>query len=196
MPFAGSDDATEAARTTVLVDAVNDQQLADVARFAAKHNREEWLVGKALELARSDDPAAMARGIALLAFADRSELAETAWVQVDELIPRGGWLEDVLAMGRHAYRRNCWARHWYERFLTAPSNAEALAAHLLLEEAIDIRCVGWIDPEHTQAIDPNLRRFWRLTSHKLDAASKRRRDNLKDTLYWTRTMSQTQWPWI
>jgi len=196
LPFMASGDLADAARNRALANAVNDQDLSDLVRQAGKCGQMAWLVDKALELARSGEAEALAMSIMLLGFTDEGETVEIAWAEIDELVPCGGWLEQVYWTSRYTYERNCWARHWYSRYLQAPTDGEAMAALMLLGAAIDNRAVHWIDPLRVTELAAPRRKFWTLNRESLNMASKKRGDKLKDTLFWTRTMKQTQWPWL
>ncbi|VVQ06260.1 hypothetical protein PS910_04343 [Pseudomonas fluorescens] len=196
LPFMASCDSADAARNGALANAVNDQELFDLVRQAGKCGQMAWLVGKALELARSEEAEALAMSITLLGFTDECEIVETAWAEIDKRVPFGGWLEKVYWTSRRTYERNCWARHWYSRYLQVPTDDEAIAALLLLGAAIDMRAVHRFDQLRISELAAPRRKFWALNRESLNAASKKRRDKLKDTLFWTKTMKQTHWPWI
>lgn len=196
LPFLASGDLANATRNEALADAVNDQEIADLVRQAEKCGQMAWLVDKALELARSVETKALAMSTMLLGFADESQIVEVAWTEIDELVPRGGWLEKVYRMNRQTYDQNRWARHWYSRYLQAATDGEAIAAHMLLGAAMDIRAVHWIDRQQVAELAAPRRRYWDLNTGSLNAASKKRRSKLKETLFWTKTMNQTQWPWL
>lgn len=196
LPFMASGDLADAARNGVLADAVNDQCFADVGRQAGKCGQIDWLVNKALELARSGETEALAMSTMLLGFADEDERVEIAWTEISERVPCGGWLEKVCWTSRRTYERNCWARYWYTRYLQANTDAEAIAAHMLLCAAVDNRAARWINRQLVNELAANRRTFWDLNTRSLNTAIKKRRDKLKDTLFWTRPMKQTQWPWL
>ena len=196
LPFRAPGEKAYPACNRVLESAVNDQDIADVARYACKHDRVAWLTGKVRELARSGETASLAKSVTLLGFANESEAVNAVWAEVGIQVPRGGWLADIYRLSRRAYDRNRWARHWYHRFLAAKTDGEALAAHLLLTEAIDFRAVDWIVPMQIRELSSTRRRLWYINETALNAACKKRRDNLKKTLFWTKTMAQTQLPWL
>lgn len=196
LPFLGLSEPADTARNGVLASAVNDQELADLALQASKCDQLTWLVDKALELAHRGEVDALALSVMLLGFADESPAVAKAWLEIDGLVPRGGWLEDVYLLSRQAYERNQWARHWYSRYLLATTDGDAIAAHVLLVAAIDPRAVQWIDRQSVAALATAKRKFWDLNTDMLNAANKKQRDKLKNTLFWTGTMKQTQWPWF
>ncbi|MCY1561102.1 hypothetical protein D9M68_983190 [compost metagenome] len=61
---------------------------------------------------------------------------------------------------------------------------------------MDTGAVHWIDWQRVTELAAPMRRYWDLNTESLNAASKKRREKLKDTLFWTRTMKQTHWPWL
>lgn len=196
LPFIAPSEIADDARSGVLSEVVNDEELSDLVYQAEKHGQMTWVVGKARELARSAETEALAKSIVLLGFANESQEVESAWNDLGELVPRVGWLEDVYRRSRQNYERNLWAKYWYGRYLQASTETEAMAAHLLLRASMDRRAVNWIDKEQLAKLAPPVGRYWDLNTDSLNAASKRRREGLKNTLFWTKTMKQTQWPWL
>jgi len=107
LPFDAPEGVAETARNDILQDAINEQEIAEIARHASKHERTAWLIEKALNLARSGEATSLAMSLMLLGFAHTSQELDAAWSEIDALVPRGGWLEDVYRLSRHAYDRNC-----------------------------------------------------------------------------------------
>lgn len=196
LPFMASNDIADAARGRVLEDLNNDQEIADLLYQAEEHGQMVWLVNKILGFVSSAETEALAISATLLGFADDSENVEAAWAALERQIPPAGWLEDVYKKNRQNFERNCWARHWFCCYLQATTDSEAMAAHMLLGATMDKRARLWIDQPRLAKLGEPLRRFWDLNTETLNSASKKRREKLKGTLFCTRTMKQTQWPWL
>ncbi|MBC3229989.1 NACHT domain-containing protein [Serratia fonticola] len=196
LPFMALNDTADMARNNALKDVVNDQDIADLLNQIEEHGQTAWLVDKVLELMNSGDTESLAMSVTLLGFADESQRVELAWVEIERRIPLGGWLEDVYRTSRQNFERNRWARHWFNRYLHSTTDSEAIAAHLLLGATIDKRARLWIKRRRLNELKLSLRKYWDLNTDLLNSASKKRRTKLKDSLFWTRTMKQTQWPWL
>lgn len=196
LPFMAPADLADAARNKLLSDAVNDQSLADLVRHSGKCGEVAWTVEKALKLSRSEETEALAMSVMLLGFTDKDETVDIAWAEIEDRVPCGGWLEKLYRTSRHSYELNCWARHWYTRYLLASTDGEAISALMLLDASIDTRAVHWIDQKRIPVLEAPRRKLWALYRKSLNAASKKRRDKLKNTFFWTKTMNQTQWPWF
>lgn len=196
LPFVAPIDIANATRNSALTNALNDQDIADLVRLAEKHGETAWIANKALELARTLKTDSLATSAMLLGFADESHAIETAWTEIYQLVPRGGWLEDVYRKCRQSYEQNRWARHWYNCYISAKSDCDAIAAHMLMCAAIDIRAVHWIKRKQIAKLAEPRRRFWDLNTGMINTANQNRRTKLKNTLFWTKTVKQTQSPWL
>lgn len=196
LPFIALNDIADVARNKALKDVVNDQDIADLLNQIEDHGQTAWLVDKVLELVSSGDTESLAMSATLLGFANESQRVELAWVEIEKRIPCGGWLEDVYKTSRQNFERNRWARHWFNCYIQATSDSEAIAAHLLLGATMDKRARLWLKRCRLNVLKLSLRKYWDLNMDLLNSASKKRRTKLKDSLFWTKTMKQTQWPWL
>ncbi|MNI16476.1 hypothetical protein D3C73_698110 [compost metagenome] len=196
LPFIALNDIADVARNKALMDVVNDQDIADLLNQIEDHGQTAWLVDKVLELVSSGDTESLAMSATLLGFANESQRVELAWGEVEKRIPCGGWLEDVYITSRQNFERNRWARHWFNCYIQATIDSEAIAAHLLLGATMDKRARLWLKRCRLKVLKLSLRKYWDLNMDLLNSASKKRRTKLKDSLFWTKTMKQTQWPWL
>ena len=196
LPFITLNDIADVARNEALKDVVNDQDIADLLNQIEEHGQTAWLIDKVLELVSSGETESMAMSATLLSFANESQRVGFAWVEIEKQIPRGGWLEDVYKTSRQNFERNCWAQHWFNCYTHATTDSEAIAAHLLLGATMDKRARLWLKRRHLDELKSSLRKYWNLNTDMLNSASKKRRTKLKDSLFWTKIMKQTQWPWL
>ncbi|MCP1605980.1 NACHT domain-containing protein [Pseudomonas citronellolis] len=196
LPLLAEGELANAARSEAIDNALNDQELSNVAVRAGRHNQTTWLVEESLKLAHSGTAKSIAAAVTLLGFSDESSEVYAAWNEIRSIVPDQGWLNSVYERARRTYDQNRFARHWYNRYLAATTASEALSALLLLTAAIDTRALHWIRAEQIQPLPPFLQRCWNLNAESLTRAAKRQRDPLKSTLFGTKTMSQSQWPWL
>lgn len=75
---------------------------------------------------------ALARSYTLLGFCDQTPIFEAIWSEFETRRPRASWLEQVFATSNEAYRRNKWAREWFDRYLRATDGTSAFAAYELV----------------------------------------------------------------
>ncbi|MBC3217251.1 NACHT domain-containing protein [Serratia fonticola] len=196
LPLMASSDIAGEARDRFLKNIKNDQELADFLCQVEQHGQMEWLIEKIRELISSEETEALAISATILGFADDNPGIDGAWAELERRIPSGGWLEDVYKKSRQNFERNCWARHWFCCYLQATTDSEAMAAHMLLSATMDARARLWIDKPRLTKLAAPMRRYWDLNTELLNASSKKRREKLKDSLFWTRTMKQTHYPWF
>jgi hypothetical protein len=183
-------------RENVLLLALNDQDLAELVREALKGGHTDWLE----KIIREDEASCradrVARAYTLLGFADATPAVEAIWSEFKPRKPRRGWLAHVYDKSYAVFQRNQWARHWYRLYLSASNPVEAFAAYELFIKSVDGRAMLWIKKSDLHTLRADQERHWDVNVNALNKAIKRKGEELKDRLFWTKTMSRTQWPWL
>lgn len=196
LPFLTPDGTADGARNEVLSSVCSDRELADIVLACEKGEGTGRLIERAQILSDCSEPSSLAKATMLLAFANETEKVEEAWSKLRSRLPKGGWLEDVYQHSHRRYEENKWARAWFLRFIQAMDPSEACAAHLLLTAVIDSRCSLWLNGELLVQAEPWKRRYWDMNLESLNSAIKSREEKLKETLFWTKLMKQSHWPWL
>jgi len=129
-------------RWQLLQDCATDEGVAQIARYASKHGRQEW-IRRATERAVSETALEVrARGLTLASFADVSV------AEFDELVRKANlaesWLESVaLKELRPRAVRNAHAKWWFRKFIDADTVEESWGALQLALHGSDERFKEW-----------------------------------------------------
>lgn len=130
----------EVLRGNRLDSANTDQDLAQEVLAALMADRADFLESYARPKLQSEVPADNARGMMVLGFGLRSELA-------DEVLARRTASEGLLGQAqraaRYAYERNVWAAKWYADMLAAETATEFWAKSVLFLKVVDGRFDVW-----------------------------------------------------
>ena len=185
-----------AGREEVLALSILDQDLADLAQAALEGDNANWLEKTIRDGESTDRVDHIARAYTLLGFSDATPKFEAIWLEFEQRKPTDGWLADVYHKSYTAFLRNQWARHWYRAYLSANDPIDAFANYELLIDAVDGRARLWISKRELRTMTYMLRKHWDANIDTLNKSIKRKREDLKDRLFWTKTMSRTQWPWL
>ena len=186
--------AVEAFRREAMIAATSDADLSRIAycaEYGGSRSSLEALIAEGRDSARLLDQArAFTVGCLLSDAESRNELP------VDE---DGTWLAEVRATGLLWARANGYARHWYRRFLAAPTELDAWAGFRLLLRCVDKRIWLWkpvLDAEVGGATPPARRMF--LNAHRplLRRAIERNERALHKTLVGTKVLDSSAWPWM
>lgn len=198
MPMAASAGADgDVGRAQALANSITDQDLAELATSALRNGHAEWLEKTIRDGEATGRADRIARAYTLLGFADTTPIFEALWSDFELRKPQSGWLTHVYREARDAFQRNRWARHWYRAYLEATDPAASFAAYELLVAAADMRATLWIKRDgELGGLTGVRRRHWDINVSILNKSIKRRGEQLKDRLFWTKTMSRTQWPWL
>jgi hypothetical protein len=187
----------DAARERVLNAAITDKDLAELALSAKRQGKVEWLEGVVQRDALAAEPWKAARAYTLLGFSDSNSSWDAIWSDLETSRPSGGWLSFVFENSLHSYRRNIWARHWFERFTSATEPVDIFAGFELLAGSIDGRASDWISETFTAGmIKGEKARHFRANTARLNNMIKGYADQRKKTLFWTNIMEHTHAPWL
>lgn len=188
----------EDAATEMLESLTTDTQLARFAYLAIRRGHTSWLSGLIRSEIASGGAAREARGWQLLGFADAAEPFIGLWQELPLPDRHHGWLALVAAASREAFERNRWARHWYERFLSASSPAEAYANFRLMLSCMDQRVRLWVDGDKMRdaPLAALLNAYWAVEHQTLRKRIEETNKDGKDRLFGLSIMRQTQWPWF
>ena len=138
----------------------------------------------------------MAKAYTLLGFVDVSPEFNAVWEDFSNRKLERGWLAHVYGESRKQYDRNRWARHWYQAYINAEDPADAYAVYELLLSCADRRSVYWLKGNDLDSRPEFLQRHWNANATDLNSAIKKRHEELKNTLFFTKTMSQSHAPWL
>lgn len=189
-------DTWDTVRMGVITSATTDQDLAATARSALKFGHAAWLEQVIRDCEATGRASNIAKAYALLGFADVSPEFDAVWEDFSNRKLERGWLAHVYGESRKQYDRNRWARHWYQAYINAEDPADAYAAYELLLSCADRRSAYWLKGNDLDGRPEFLQRHWNANATDLNSAIKKRHEELKNTLFFTQTMSQSHAPWL
>lgn len=177
---------------------VTDEELFDLAFVTQIARASEWLDGLINRWQASERRFDRARGILLLGLLD----ADDAKARLEqEKAARGQcWLGSRAEAAAHVARRNRWAKHWFERFLTAPDDLDGWAAFRIFLRCVDRRFWLWgPSSAETRCRFESRRLHYRANRHAIAKAARRNeRDPLKlhERLVGDKVLDNKAWPWM
>ena len=185
-------------KDTILRMLISDAKIRDFSWHAMKAKRSEWLAETIRDDVKSESGFRQARGWKLLGYTDDTPIFSNLWIELDEYRPQLGWLRNVANAAEEEFKRNCWAKHWYDNYITSSDVVSLYANFQLMCLCIDGRARFWIEwPKIEASPLKNLASsYWKLNSEYLNQVHKRRNKKEKDSLFGLDIMKQTQAPWF
>ena len=117
-----------------------DHDLANEVLVALLNGQQELLTEYIEIKLNKGEPAENARGIMVAGFSDQSAFN-------DEVIKRyensAGLIGSAQKAAKYAYKRNVWARHWYQKMCLAEENNDFWRFSLLFLKIVDGRLAVW-----------------------------------------------------
>ena len=188
----------ESIRMEVMEHSNSDLALLEVALLANAGGHGEWLRKTAnhwVAFSRASHPDYdLARAVALLGFSCETQDGELL-AQWQATHP-DSWVRDVAQTALQNYRRNTWARRWFDRFLEREDRVHAWAAFRLFLRCADRRAWFWIpDTRLTEAP------LWKqdALAANLDVIEKAINKNekaWKEQFLGQKVKPREMWPWM
>lgn len=202
LPFEAPDsDPVRHLRDNACQRAKTDEELGNIATAVIRHDRQEWLIDYIrgeLAGAATQSAGRTARGLWLAGMLDFSDAADALWRDERDAPPGPGWLTEVYNQARYEYRRNKWAHHWLDAFLSERDRDRAFGFHRLFVKSADHRAFGWA-PKRVGDVLSTLPRpwltHWSLSWEELKKAAEERDKKWKDQLFGDKISSHVHWPW-
>ena len=147
--------------------------------LAALLNGQQELLTTYIEAKVSmEQPSEICRGIMVAGFSDQSEFN-------DEVLRRyagsGGLIASAQEAAKYAYRRNVWARHWFEKMCHTDADTDFWRYAILLSKIVDGRFTVWCG-DYTQKGN-SIRLFGSVAVGKLESRIARWEDQRKRKLF-------------
>ena len=146
--------------------------------FAAYENRKSEIVEETIhELLAKDQPADTCLALTLAGFCDQSAFATSILTRFDGV---QGYMGIAQKAANEAYRRNLWARAWYEQMRTAKTPLEFWQASVLLTKIVDLRFDIWAGDlgAETDICRAFLPTVLREIGRRIEKWQKKRKDHL------------------
>ncbi len=181
-----------------LANCCTDRELLELVLVAQSGQARTWLWSVIARGVVAPVPFQQAQVLMLLAFIDGS--------QADDMLSRyvkaspQTWLDHVAAAASRYRQNNCWARHWYVRFLGTADDIASWAAFRLFLRCVDSRYWYWRSPSSP---DDSTDAAWNRRLHFLEAnkeAIKRHAQEnekpLTEEFLAQKVLKGDVWPWL
>ena len=138
----GGRDADELNRLRMkrLDEASNDAELAQETLAAHLSGKRDFIESYVRSRLKRMEPRERARALMVGGFSDRSEYIDSV---LDQYRQVGGFLGDVCKAAVYAYKRNVWARCWYDEMCRAGDSVEFWGFSVLFLKVADGRYDSW-----------------------------------------------------
>ena len=187
LPFKVDNVSMVPLRRNVLLQAITDAELTDIARLAARHGRIDWLLSAIETDLASPNAAYIARGVTLAGLLDESSEGDALWARLEANADLQGWLAEVCGHAMERYRRNVQARRWLRRFLSAADDTEALAGYALFFACTEPQAGWWAEQMVATAKELSERRLqhWQINQIRLESRLRQISVTAAETLFHT-----------
>lgn len=143
------------------------------------------ILALAEQFVATEHPGKIARAVTIAGFCDVNEISPR--ILHDPRL-NVGFLLQVAEAARAAYKRNAWARHWYEQACAAMEPVQYWRDCALMIRAADGRFALWFDPNSDQK-EPALIPFARFAHDSLRDRAKDKRNKRQEKLFGVRPPS-------
>ena len=184
--------ATRALWNARLESAKTDRDLLHLALLASAGPARSWLEARVTTDLGSAVPFVKVRAITLLGFLQTDPLS----ISVPEL-PSDvkEWEEQQMKFALRNWRSDHWARTWFGRFLTEPSNDRALASFRLFLSCADSRFSLWCD-EILDGLSEARKRFVLTSRDEIERSIEKNEHDLVQSYLGKRVAEDQVWPWM
>lgn len=181
-------------RDSILNDCSTDMALFEVVLLSSQGGDEAWLNQKIEVMRNSNWDYDRARAWMLEGYS----LSLEAHERLQEFVAgsENSWVRDIATISLQNQKRNTYARHWFERFLTENDRVKAWAAFRLFLRCVDRRFWLWL---------PNMplknAELWKRDALKANYAeictmTEKNEKGWQDTLVGHKIQSDQLWPWM
>ena len=189
-------DGIDGYREELLRNALSDLALCELAVAAKRSGLGPTLLRLLEKLTSDGERLIRARGVAALGFIT-DPAADDLLASIRARSP-DPWLDEVAGTAVERRRVDAWARHWFDRFLSAPRDEDAWGGFRLFLRCVDMRFVVWRQSRR-DAIDKlsdRRRAFFLANVNAIDEAIKKRGADAKKTLAGHPVLDREAWPWM
>ncbi|WP_141439905.1 hypothetical protein [Vreelandella titanicae] len=176
-----------------------DAKIRDFVWHTMKAKRAEWLAEMIRDDVKSESGFRQARGWKLLGYTDNRSAFSNLWIELNEYRSQLGWLRDVANAAEVEFKRNCWAKHWYEKYIASSDVISLYVNFQLLCLCIDSRARFWMIEWSKIEASPlkNVAwSYWKINIKYLNKVHERRNKEEKNKLFGLDVMKRTQAPWF
>jgi hypothetical protein len=178
MLFAASDSPSiNRLRRNVLCSATTDEELETIVIAAENAGKSAFLENEIDSLLDKKSPGMQARALTVAAFRDFNGYSATV-LGVNRIC--GGFLANVVDNVREVYKRNLWARHWYNQLTDSQTEVDAWRYGELLLGCSDRRAIWWL---HRPSPNAYLQQFGAELFDRIVKTADERSKKRKDTLF-------------
>ena len=175
MLFSASDSSgIDHLRRNLLRSATTDEEMEMIAIAAETAGKEAFLENEIDSCLGEKSPGMQARGLTLASFRDFNPHS-AAVIGADRV--SGGFLSSVKENALESYRRNLWARHWYNLLNEAQNEVDAWRGGELFLSCSDRRAIRWlVQPSPNVYLQQFGAELFDRVVTRADEKSKKRKD--------------------
>lgn len=176
----------------------NDLELSEFVFLVQYTGNTTWLQELIQEDLNSPWQFDRARSISLLGFLEGGN-GETILQKFCDMPPC--WIQKVAEKALKCYRKNLWAKQWFQKFLEDEDDVRAWANFKLFLKCVDSRISIW-EPEFVNEESlKNTRveervRFLRLNHNEVQNHVKKNEKKRKETFIGEKVLKDEVWPWM
>lgn len=176
----------------------SDQELMSLVISAQLGKGLLWLQGYIKQNLESELPLAQMRAITLMGLTDIADYSEQFNSLLDNLPDR--WLRKLTEDSLIRWKRNTWAKHWFQKFLTEDTQVKAWASFRLFLKCVDRRFWLW-DKQYrnnysNEIFKENRLQFLKDNLDDIKKNAKKNEEELEKHLYGQRIINDKSWPWM
>jgi hypothetical protein len=110
------------------------------------------------------------------------------------------WVKELVQKSKERQDKNTWAKHWFQRVLTAEDDVSAWAAYRLFVRCVDTRFWFWretIEKEiDTTKIKKPRQDFLENNVENIQNAIRNNESELAEQFLGQKVMKRQVWPWM
>jgi hypothetical protein len=174
-----------------------DEELMKIALVAQHGSGKDWLWESTKAGLGSRVPFEMGRSRLLLGFIEGEDRVSL----IEQLIASDPdtWLRNCVKQVKERQERNDWAKHWFNRFLSASNDVNAWASIRLLLRCCDRRFWFWrerIESDVENAVDFRRKAYLRDNLDTIKRAIDRNEKQLTDQFLGQKILKRQAFPWF
>jgi len=168
--------------------------LFEVVLLAKRGDAGEWLSQKIATLRDSNRDYDRARAWTLEGFS----LSFDGNERLQEFVQSGedSWVRDVAETALRNWKRDTWARYWFEHFLSESDRVKAWAAFRLFLRCVDRRFWLWLPDMLLNEAEPWKRDAYQANRAEIFSATEKNEKGWQDTLVGHKVKPNELWPWM
>jgi len=176
----------------------SDLELFELSLIFQQTGNLSWLKNMIEKGLKSPWQFDQARSIMLTGFLedDHSELVLNRYNEIPQF-----WLQTVAEKALNLWKKNAWAKHWFNRFLSDKDDIKAWACFRLFLKCVDRRFWIWkeyclVDYNAEKNKQPNRIEFLSLNQNEIKRAIEKNEKKRKETFLGEKVLSNQVWPWM